>query len=175
MTPPHLDLSLPPLDQVCTAAAPKLELPKTPLLLYVDGSCQPNPGAMNIGLVLIHQFETVWSHQSYAGQGTNNQAEFKAILQGMLLLEKLPKQYPDFNLPCTILTDSRVAADTFMPWKRPKSAALQPLFDEIDAVAKRLAARPAFTWVPRHLNQAADNLSKTTGSRLGRALGGHRT
>ena len=67
--------------------------------LYTDGSCEPNPGFMGIGILLKYKnYERRISR--YTGEGTNNIAELEAIKQGLLELKAKDK-------PVTVYTDSQ--------------------------------------------------------------------
>lgn len=49
--------------------------------VYFDGGCKPNPGVMEVGVV----FDNGPSHHSKLSYGTNNQAEWLALLWAMAL------------------------------------------------------------------------------------------
>ena len=63
-----------------TPEAPKHEQ----YLIHFDGSCDPNPGRMGIGYT-IHdpQGRLIAEHSSGAGQGTNNIAEYLALIAAL--------------------------------------------------------------------------------------------
>lgn len=51
--------------------------------IYFDGGCKPNPGKMEVGLVFLNEDGTKTPHRELAGDGTNNQAEWLALLVGL--------------------------------------------------------------------------------------------
>lgn len=57
-----------------------------PITLRFDGSCRPNPGPMGIGYVLENQAlepRILVRVGAQIGQGTNNEAEYQALLAGL--------------------------------------------------------------------------------------------
>lgn len=52
--------------------------------IYFDGGCKPNPGKMEVGVV----FDGSTKHHDDYGQGTNNQAEWLALIWAMGLAEE---------------------------------------------------------------------------------------
>jgi ribonuclease HI len=71
---------------------------KSPIEIYCDGACFPNPGKMGIGIVLIYKDYIKEVSQSI-GKGTNNIAELTAVQESLKLLKKS-------NLPVKIYSDS---------------------------------------------------------------------
>lgn len=47
--------------------------------IFIDGACQPNPGAMGIGVVVEWAMSGPTVISEYGGEGTNNVAEYKAL------------------------------------------------------------------------------------------------
>jgi ribonuclease HI len=52
--------------------------------IYFDGGCKPNPGQMEVGVV----FDGGTSHHDDYGHGTNNKAEWLALIYAMGLAEE---------------------------------------------------------------------------------------
>ncbi len=54
------------------------------MTLRFDGSCRPNPGPMGIGYLLLTDGSTSLVRVgAFIGEGTNNEAEYQALLAGM--------------------------------------------------------------------------------------------
>ena len=54
------------------------------LILHSDGGARGNPGPMGIGVVVTdEQGNVVKTIKEAVGEGTNNQAEYKALLRGL--------------------------------------------------------------------------------------------
>lgn len=61
-----------------------MSLPATPVyVLHVDASCNPNPGPMGIGYVLKADNQLIAAAGAGIGQGTNNLAEYYALVLGL--------------------------------------------------------------------------------------------
>lgn len=113
------------------------------VLIYCDGACVPNPGAMGIGVVLIsgdHRREI----SEYIGLGTNQAAEIHAARRGLEVL----------RMPCnvTVISDSQYLVRTMNgDWKAKTNleawGALQTVANQHDV---------EWVWVKGH-NGTADN------------------
>lgn len=132
----------------------------TPLQLFVDGSANPNPGIITLGLILKFEKEIIWHDHFKAGFGTNNQAEFIAIIKGMELLKKVYKTSPELsNKPCTIISDSRLATNAILNVRPPKNDQLNNLY--IQCInSMNISPRPTIIWQSRKNNSEADSLSR---------------
>jgi len=63
------------------------------LNIYTDGGSRGNPGKSAIGIVMLDKDEKILlEHGEFLGVGTNNQAEYRAIIKALGLAKKfLPK------------------------------------------------------------------------------------
>jgi ribonuclease HI len=68
-----------------TAVGKESVVPRPPTVsLAFDGSCNPNPGPMGIGYELSHgESRVLVEVGAQIGQGTNNEAEYHALLAGL--------------------------------------------------------------------------------------------
>lgn len=57
--------------------------------LYVDGASRGNPGPAGAGIYVLHNKEVVAKRGYYLGKKTNNEAEYLALLIGILVVKKL--------------------------------------------------------------------------------------
>jgi Ribonuclease HI len=55
--------------------------------LFVDGASRNNPGQAGVGIYLLKDGEPVEKQGLYVGVKTNNQAEYLALLLGLLFLK----------------------------------------------------------------------------------------
>jgi ribonuclease HI len=73
--------------------------PDGDILIFTDGSCWPNPGPAGVGIVMRYQ-----NHEKEVttplGNGTNNVAEVRAILDALRLVKR-----PDLRVH--LYTDSQ--------------------------------------------------------------------
>lgn len=70
------------------------------LFLSADGACEPNPGDMAIGVVIkkrVGKKDKTIIHEisEYIGEGTNNQAEYNAVLRGLQYILEMFKDEGD--------------------------------------------------------------------------------
>ena len=54
------------------------------LKVYSDGACRGNPGPSAIAFIILdHEGRILKKHSEYVGIGTNNQAEYKALISAL--------------------------------------------------------------------------------------------
>lgn len=78
----QLDLFSSPIDST------KPKETKHQWKLYVDGASRNNPGPSGAGIYILQDDEFFEEYGFYLGKKTNNQAEYLALLLGLLLLKK---------------------------------------------------------------------------------------
>ncbi|MEA3191259.1 MAG: ribonuclease [Thermoplasmata archaeon] len=116
--------------------------------MWFDGACSGNPGPMGAGAVV----EVAGRRESFSrnmGHGTNNEAEYHAIILGLL------RAHAAGATRVTIRGDSQLVLRQLEGRYAVKAANLQPLVAE----AKRLLGqfeRAKLEWVPRLENAEAD-------------------
>ncbi|MXW22475.1 MAG: ribonuclease HI family protein [Candidatus Dadabacteria bacterium] len=120
--------------------------------VYVDGASRGNPGESGIGVLVIRPDSGKKEIREYIGKGTNNEAEYKALIKalGYLAAEGGPA--------AKIHTDSQLVASQMNGLWKVKDSRLKLLYSE----AKRLASRlPALEieYIPRENNTDADRLA----------------
>lgn len=122
--------------------------------LFFDGACFPNPGTMGIGAVIDAPDGTVLAEisEKLPGQGTNNVAEYTAIIRGM---EKA-KEIGVTDL--TIRGDSNLVIQQLLGKFRVREPRLRPLLERVTGLAKEFKSIDV-KWVPREENKRADALS----------------
>lgn len=93
------------------------------LVVYADGASRGNPGLSAIGASVEdgagQELATV---SESIGFGTNNQAEYRAAIEGVRLARKLGATAVDLRL------DSELVVRQLLGRYRVKNVALQPLF-----------------------------------------------
>ena len=120
--------------------------------VYIDGASRGNPGESGIGVLVIRGDGTRREIRKYLGKGTNNEAEYKALIEalGCLSDEKSPE--------ARIHTDSQLVANQMNGLWKVKDPKLRVLHSE----AKKLAAalpRLKIDHIPRERNAEADRLA----------------
>jgi ribonuclease HI len=123
------------------------------LVIYVDGASRNNPGHSAAGLVIADSTGRILLEEGvYLGIGTNNAAEYRALL---LALEKARELGAD---GLVIHSDSELVVRQMQGRYRVKEPALQVLH----AAANRLAGEfreVRYVHVPRERNRHADLLA----------------
>jgi ribonuclease HI len=121
-------------------------------VLFFDGACRGNPGPMAIGAALLEKRKKVKEISQRIGRGTNNVAEWKALIEGL----KLAKAHGCRELE--VRGDSQLIIKQIRGEYMVKSDNLKPLFNE----AKKLCEgfdKLKFRWVSREGNTYANALS----------------
>lgn len=119
--------------------------------LYTDGGARGNPGPAAIGFVLTGIGSMPVLYKEYIGTGTNNQAEYKALLAGISRAKKEGVK----ELQCYL--DSELVVKQVRGEYRIKNEELKTLADEIKKLLPAFAS-VTFQHVPRSKNAAADKL-----------------
>lgn len=132
------------------------ELSASKVIIYCDGGARGNPGPAGIGAALFLEdaeggLEEIASISEYIGRGTNNEAEYAALLAGLESALRLGAKTIE------IRADSELMIRQLSGQYRVKSANLKPLY------AKAISLLDAFDhWsanhVARELNRRADSL-----------------
>lgn len=131
-------------------------LPQDPdprLILHADGAARGNPGPAGIGAVLTDESgRTVATLAQGIGVATNNQAEYRAVIEGLrLAAERGAKSV-------LVRSDSRLLVEQLAGRFRVKNPTLQRLHGEAQALARDIG-RVDFEHVPREENADADALA----------------
>jgi ribonuclease HI len=120
---------------------------------FCDGACNPNPGPMGIGVAMLDDAgELVASVSRALGEGTNNVAEFEAVLAALHLARTHKIEAP------RIFTDSRLIVEQIFGRYTVSAVHLQGLRSR--AAAEVQSAGAVLAWIPREENELADRLSK---------------
>ena len=121
--------------------------------LYVDGAARNNPGPAGAGIYIVKDDEPVEKRGLYLGVKTNNQAEYLALLLGLLFLKQ--QIGPDDMV--LIVSDSELMVKQLKGEYRVKNQDLQQLY----LVAKKLLAGLHYdiAHTPREENSVADSLA----------------
>jgi ribonuclease HI len=98
------------------------------LLIYSDGGARGNPGPSAIGvLVCDEKGEMLQDHSEVIGEGTNNVAEYRAVLAGLDLAKKFGAEEIDYYV------DSELVAHQINGKYRVKTPHILVLFQQVQA------------------------------------------
>jgi ribonuclease HI len=125
-----------------------------PWIVYCDGSAKPNPGPMAIGAVIIEpggRRHTL--SQATHTRGCNNEAELRALIAALELLETLGATSLHAYSDNSILVEQLGSA----PCK--PIARLDALFGQARAMLSSFD-HVRLQWIPRHRNGEADALAR---------------
>lgn len=120
---------------------------------YFDGACDLNPGPMGIGALLLNDGILIDSVSHSPGLGTNNIAEYRALIA--LLNLGLKHQVEDL----IVCGDSMLVLLQAQNRWRVKHSNLKPLHADALILISRFK-RIQWAWIPREENERADALSK---------------
>ncbi|MBM4018641.1 MAG: ribonuclease HI family protein [Planctomycetes bacterium] len=124
------------------------------LVLYVDGACSGNPGPCGSAAILkTDDGATILEKARAFGPGTNNEAEYQAVILGLELAAELRPQR------LTIRSDSELMVRQLAGQYRVKARNLKPLL-----VQARRGLEPfesvEIEFIPRSQNLEADKLAR---------------
>jgi ribonuclease HI len=92
--------------------------------LFIDGASRNNPGLAGVGIFLLRNDEPVYKQGFFVGIKTNNQAEYLALLLGIIIL----KNYARGNDIVLINSDSELLVKQIKGEYRVKDQELQKLY-----------------------------------------------
>lgn len=122
------------------------------LVAYIDGASFGNPGPMGIGIVFYKNGKKIKEISEQIGKGTNNVAEYFALIRALEEAEKLGEK----NI--LIRTDSQLLANQINGIYKVKDKKLKSLKAMVDSLMLKVAAKVEH--IPRERNMEADSLSK---------------
>lgn len=123
--------------------------------VWTDGSCYPNPGPMGAGIFIECPDKTVITKSLTLGHGTNNIAEFLAVIAAIKMLNRIGGVND-----VRFFADSNLVVSTMMKGWKLRQPKLIILADMIRTELKAFR-RYSFKWIPREENERADALSRS--------------
>lgn len=124
---------------------------------YFDGSAQPNPGKKKIGgAVYTPDGKLLWNFTEETGFGTNNEAEYEALIKVCEFIKNHSLCSPRFKID--IRGDSMLVVNQVNGKWYCKKPNLILLKKEVLSLLKNTIF--TLTYVPREQNTEADMLSK---------------
>lgn len=132
--------------------------------IFCDGACYtPNKNELNhqgIGVVTYVNGMEVNAKSEYKGKGTNNTAEYLALICGLKNAIKYIRKYAGYKVK--IHTDSKIIVEQFNNRWQCKQEELKPLLNYAQKLGDKLQKKADYkvVWIPREENSRADELSK---------------
>ncbi len=124
------------------------------VLMRVDGSCYPNPGNMAMGIVIYKDGELIKKISEAIGYGTNNIAEYKALIRGLEEIKKINPERAD------IYCDSQLVVNQLNKKFKVRDKGIILLFNRVEEIRKTIPSKLNFIWERRNNNSIADDLAK---------------
>lgn len=122
------------------------------IIIYTDGGARGNPGPSGIGAVLYDEKNNLLAEISeYIGEGTNNQAEYKAVIAALNKAKELKAEILEFFL------DSELVVQQLNRAYKVKEKELANLFLQIHNISL-LFKKITYQHIPREKNKEADKL-----------------
>lgn len=119
--------------------------------LHTDGGARGNPGPAGIGYVLAIGDSEKIEHGEYIGKGTNNYAEYTALIQGL----RRARKEGVTHIKCFL--DSELVVKQLKGQYRVKHPDLKPLFEQVKEAASQFE-KVSYAHIPRAKNKGADAL-----------------
>ena len=129
------------------------------IICYTDGGARGNPGPAGIGVYITDaDGEVIGEVSEFIGNGTNNFAEYAAVI---LALKTLKKEFgkETKNLDVEVRLDSELAQKQLSYQYQIKEPGLVPQFIEIHNLRVKDFPHITFVHVPREKNKEADRLA----------------
>lgn len=122
------------------------------LLLYTDGGARSNPGPAAVGFVIkTGAGQTLRKGGRFLGRATNNEAEYRALIDGL----EAAKEFAPDHLDCFL--DSSLVVNQLNGKFKIKEARLRELVFAVKKLEPKFKAI-RYQYVPREENAEADAL-----------------
>ncbi len=133
--------------------------------IFIDGASRGNPGPSGIGVVFFDDSKkAVKKLFKFIGNGTNNVAEYTALIYGVQ--EALMDKYENI----TINSDSELLTRQLRGEYRVKNENLKPFYEQFLHLSRGFSKIDVVS-IPREQNKIADNLAnKAIDSRIDSSL-----
>jgi ribonuclease HI len=122
------------------------------LTIYTDGGARGNPGPAAFAYVIQRDGNAAIEEAGCIGEGTNNQAEYTALIRALEHAARLGNQHR-----LRIHSDSELIVKQMNGQYRVKDEGLKPLYEQARRLASRFAA-VEIRHIPRAQNTRADRL-----------------
>ncbi len=123
------------------------------LIVHTDGGSRSNPGPSGIGVVINDK-----EYCQYIGEGTNNEAEYKAVIFALQKAKStLSARKLNLSTPIEIYLDSELVCEQLSGGFKIKEESLWPFFMAVWNIRRDLK-NVSFHYIPREENRQADKL-----------------
>lgn len=129
---------------------------KNKILVHIDGGSRGNPGPSAIGVVIDYDGRQK-TYGENIGEGTNNQAEYKAVIFALKKIPQLVSKAKAKESYVEIHSDSQLLVEQVSGFYKIKEPGIQKLFLEFWNLRTEFKS-VLVTYVPRDKNKLADKL-----------------
>ncbi|HEA84603.1 MAG TPA: ribonuclease HI family protein [Candidatus Wildermuthbacteria bacterium] len=130
---------------------------KTDYIIYTDGGSRGNPGPSALGVVIRNSNgETIEGYGKYLGEGTNNEAEYKAPISGLKKLRSMIGKKKAKTTRVAMIADSELMVKQLNGKYKITDSRMQQLFLELWNL-KIDFSEVTFEAVSRAQNKEADS------------------
>ena len=130
------------------------------ITVYTDGASRGNPGQSGAGVFIIdEQNQPIASLNGYLGVGTNNEAEYKALIIALEYLLSGDAGIAKKSGEITFLSDSQLLVLQMKGKYSVKSPNIIPLHNKVKTLLGGITAAKKFEYIPRRFNKEADKLA----------------
>ena len=123
-----------------------------PISIFVDGASRGNPGQSGIGILFQDQNGEIIEFKKYIGIGTNNNAEYTALITSLELAKN--GSIEEIN----VYTDSQLVANQINGLWKVKDSDIKILFNSAKGLIKNFS-HFTITHIRREKNSDADRLA----------------
>jgi ribonuclease HI len=125
--------------------------------LYVDGASRGNPGPAGVGIALYHKNKLVIRRGYFIGTRTNNQAEYMALIIGLLILQHKLGPTEKNRLPIHVMADSQLLIRQLKGEYSVRNPELRVLHSALQKLLENFT--PHLLHIVREENTVADELA----------------
>ena len=122
--------------------------------IHTDGGSRGNPGPSAVGVVITSGTTSLASFGLYLGVGTNNNAEYRAVIAALEWL----CSHQDGITKASFFLDSQLVVSQINGVFAVKHPEMRKLKNRVDVLRRSLPFPLAYSYVPRAQNAQADLL-----------------
>lgn len=132
------------------------------IYINTDGGARGNPGPAGIGIIFYDKDgNELHSHKEYIGEATNNQAEYRAIIRALEILNKckwLKEHKGDPNSKAICRLDSQLVVEQICGNYKVKNSGISELMIQVKSLINKINVPIQFLHITREKNKKADKL-----------------
>ncbi len=135
------------------------------LKIYTDGGSKGNPGPSSIVIVFYADGKKIFTHHESIGIATNNDAEYKALIKALEILNPKFQDSNKFQIPnfqdikqIQCYSDSRLMVNQVKGLFKVKNNKIREYILIIRGLEQEINLPISYSQVPREENSVADSL-----------------